>query len=73
MKKYSTKRVAELLGVCPQRISAKLKQGHFPNSHKCECGRSILIPEKDIFNQPKKRKLRYEKAFDDNNFDSDDC
>jgi len=61
MKKYSTKEVAEVLGVCHQRISAKLKQGHFPGAHKCECGRSILIPEHDVLNQPKKRNDRYEK------------
>lgn len=62
MKKYSTKEVAKILGVCHQRIFAKIKQGHFPGSHNCECGRSILIPEHDVLNQPKKRNGRYEKT-----------
>ena len=65
MKKYSTKEVAKILGVCHQRIFAKLKQGHFPGSHHCECGRSILIPEHDVLKQPKKRNDRYDKSSSD--------
>ena len=61
MKKYSTKEAAEILGVCPQRIAAKLKQGHFPGAHNCECGRSILIPEHDVRKQSMKRNDGYEK------------
>jgi hypothetical protein len=62
MKKYLAKDAAKILGVCPQRVAAKLKQGHFPGAHPCECGRSILIPEHDVLNQPKKRNERYEKV-----------
>jgi excisionase family DNA binding protein len=47
-KKLTTAEAAELLGVCKQRIDAKLKQGHFPNHKRCDCGRSILIPAADI-------------------------
>jgi len=47
-KKLTIAEAAELLGVCKQRIDAKLKQGHFPNHKRCECCRSILIPAQDI-------------------------
>ena len=47
-KRLTTKEVADWLGVCPQRIAAKLTQGHFPHHEWCECGRSILIPEEDM-------------------------
>lgn len=48
MPRLTTKEAAEYLGVCKQRIDAKLAQGHFPNHGWCECGRSILIPEGDL-------------------------
>jgi hypothetical protein len=60
IKKYSTKEAAKKLGLCPQRILAKIKQGHFPSAHTCECGRSILITETDLLNQPQKRKYTYD-------------
>ena len=46
--KVSTREAAELLGVCVQRVQAKIKQGHFPGACMCECGRSMLIPRKDL-------------------------
>ena len=46
--RLTTHEAAERLGVCPQRISHRLKQGHFPNHERCECGRSIMIPESDL-------------------------
>ena len=60
IKKYSTKEAAAKLGLCQQRILAKIKQGHFPSAHNCECGRSILITETDLLNQPQKRKYTYD-------------
>lgn len=54
MKKFSAKEAAAFLGVCIQRIHAKIKQGHFPGAHHCECGNSYLIPEVDIKKQPKR-------------------
>lgn len=48
-KLFTTKEMAELLGLCQQRITAKIRQGHFPNARPCECGRSIMIPESDLF------------------------
>lgn len=47
-QRLTTLEVAKELGVCPQRISAKLNQGHFPNASRCECGRSIMIPKEDV-------------------------
>lgn len=67
MKKFSTKEAAKELGVCHQRILAKIKQGHFPNAHNCECGRSILIPEHDVTKQINERNLRNEKRTSSNN------
>ena len=60
IKKYSTKEAAKVLGVCQQRILAKIKKGHFPSAHSCECGRSILVTEKDLLSQPRKRKYTYD-------------
>lgn len=51
IKNYTTKQVARLLGVCSQRILAKIKQGHFPGAHTCECGRSLLIPQQEVENE----------------------
>lgn len=56
MKNFLPREVARILGVCHQRIAAKLKQGHFPNSYMCECGRSTLIPLEDINKNLKKRR-----------------
>lgn len=47
-KRLTTQEAAKRLGVCPQRIASRIKQGHFPNHEWCECGRSIMIPEADI-------------------------
>lgn len=55
MKKFSARAVASILGVCVQRIHAKIKQGHFPGADRCECGKSFLIPESDLDQQPPKR------------------
>ena len=49
-KRLTTQEAAKRLGVCPQRITARVKQGHFPNHGWCECGRSVMIPEEDITN-----------------------
>ncbi len=57
MKKVNAKQAASMLGVCVQRIHAKIKQGHFPGAHTCECGISILIPEGDIVKQPGKKRI----------------
>lgn len=54
MKKFNAREAAAFLGVCVQRIHAKIKQGHFPGAHHCECGKSYLIPETDIQKQPKR-------------------
>lgn len=48
MKRYTTPEVAKLLGICKQRVHRKLKDGHFPHAALCECGRTTLIPKKDI-------------------------
>lgn len=47
-KYYTTKEVAQMLGLCEQRIRAKLKQGHFPNAKKRPIKYEWLIPEKDL-------------------------
>jgi excisionase family DNA binding protein len=47
-KRLTTAEAAAALGVCKQRIDAKIKQGHFPNHTRCECGRAILIPAADV-------------------------
>ena len=59
-KYYTTKEVAKKLRLCVQRILAKVKQGHFPNSRACECGRSIMIPDTDVLIQPVKRNYTYD-------------
>ena len=48
MHRLTTQQVATILGVCRQRVAAKLMQGHFPNAGRCECGHTILIPLSDI-------------------------
>lgn len=57
-KRITTNEAAKRLGVCPQRITSKINQGHFPNHGWCECGRSIMIPEADVDAQPRKRKQK---------------
>lgn len=57
-KRLTTREAAEKLGVCVQRISAKIQQGHFPGVTNCECGRSIMIPISDIEKAIKLRKLK---------------
>jgi hypothetical protein len=47
-KRLTTREVAKRLKLCPQRIAAKIEQGHFPGHDWCECKRSILIPESDL-------------------------
>jgi hypothetical protein len=47
-KRLTTAQVAKELGVCKQRINAKVKQGHYPNHGRCECGHAILIPRDDV-------------------------
>lgn len=44
----TTREVAEILGVCQQRVQAKLRDGHFPNAFLCPCERTTLIPRKDL-------------------------
>jgi hypothetical protein len=56
MKRFNSREAADLLGVCVQRIHAKIKQGHFPGAHYCECGKGYLIPESDILKQPWKKR-----------------
>lgn len=58
MKKYTTKQAAEILGVCAQRVYAKIEKKHFPNAKKCECGQVYLIPENDLKKELTKRKER---------------
>lgn len=50
MKKprLTTREAAKRLGVCVQRVASRIKQGHFPNHERCECGMTIMIPESDI-------------------------
>lgn len=47
-RRLTTREVAKRLGVCYQRVITRVKQGHFPNHARCECGHAILIPEEDI-------------------------
>ena len=53
--RLTTHDAAVALEVCPQRIFAKIKQGHFPGHSRCECGRSVMIPQEDIDNDIKLR------------------
>ncbi len=46
--KLRPQEAARYLGVCVQRVHAKLKEGHFPNARWCECGISKLIPVSDL-------------------------
>ena len=48
MRRLTVKQVAAKLGVCPQRIAAKIRQDHFPSVDWCECGHTLLIDEKDL-------------------------
>lgn len=61
MSRLTTKQVSEELGVCVQRITAKLAHGDFPNHSFCECGRSIMIPRQDVLNDMLKKKRRKSK------------
>jgi hypothetical protein len=47
-KRLTTTEVARELGVCKQRVAAKLNQGHYPNASRCECGLSMMIPREDV-------------------------
>lgn len=49
--RLTTKETAKALGVCVQRVSAKIKEGHFEGVERCECGRSILIPILSVLSQ----------------------
>ncbi len=56
MKRVTTKEAAKILGVCAQRIDAKILQGHFPGFSWCECGRSRLIPLEELKKENTKNK-----------------
>lgn len=55
-KRYTTKEAADYLGLCVQRITQKVDQGHFPGAGWCECNRSRLIPLADLKADKEKRK-----------------
>jgi hypothetical protein len=46
--RLSTREAAELLGVCKQRVNAKLVKGDFSGASRCECGRTDMIPISEI-------------------------
>jgi hypothetical protein len=43
-KRLTVPEAAKFLGVCVQRVAAKIGKKHFPDVAWCECGRSQLIP-----------------------------
>lgn len=47
-KRLSTKDVASLIGVCKQRVSIKIRQGHYRDVTKCECGQTNMIPISEV-------------------------
>lgn len=47
-KRFTVTQVAKMVGLCKQRIQTKIMQGHYPNHGKCECGRSTMIPARDL-------------------------
>lgn len=47
-KRYTTREIADLLGISHQRIAKKISEGHFPSHAKCECGYKILIDKSDL-------------------------
>lgn len=57
-RKLTTNQIAKHLGISHSRILHKIKQGHFPNQSRCECGRSILIPESDLALSPIDRRCK---------------
>ena len=68
MKYYTTAEACKILGISQARITVKIRNGHFPNSKKCECGsKSWLIREDDLEKQGLKRKayLNYKKSLKD--------
>ena len=57
-KKLSTREAAEYLGVCKQRIAAKIQQGHYKGVTRCECGMSTMIPLSEVSNDMLKRSTK---------------
>lgn len=47
-KRLSTREAAEYLGVCKQRVSAKIMQGHYKRVSRCECGLTLMIPLSEV-------------------------
>ena len=47
-ERLSTREAAQYLGVCKQRIAAKIAQGHFNGVSRCECGLTVMIPVSEI-------------------------
>ena len=54
--RLSTRKAAEAMGVCKQRIDAKVLNGHFRGVSKCECGLTTMIPESEIVREIMKGK-----------------
>lgn len=55
--RLSTKDAANYIGVCKQRVSAKIAQGHYMGVSRCECGLTTMIPLSEI-NRDLARKTR---------------
>lgn len=47
-KRYTIAEAAAYLGVCRERVFKKIKDGHFPLSELCECGKSYLLTRRDL-------------------------
>jgi len=60
MKKVrlTTAQAAIELDVCVQRVAAKIAQGHFPGAGRCECGRSMMIPAREVDRNKKEKSKR---------------
>lgn len=46
--RLTTKQAAAYLGVCKQRINAKIASGHYQGVTRCECGLTTMIPQSEI-------------------------
>ena len=47
-RNYTVREARAILGVSQQRMNRKLKDGHYPNHRRCECGNATFIPESDL-------------------------
>ena len=45
----TVREVADLTGICKQRVTAKIAEGHYNGVTRCPCGMSTLIPTAEVY------------------------